>query len=47
MGELLEVTKNKRLIAAVGVSAMKPRHWVKVFDLLKEPVPQNLESMTL
>jgi dynein heavy chain len=47
MGELAEVTAKKKLIAGLGVPAMKPRHWLKVFELLKEPVPPNLESMTL
>ena len=26
---------------------MKTRHWVKVFDLLKEPLPANMDAMTL
>jgi hypothetical protein len=47
MIEVAEVTKIKKLIAGLGVPAMKSRHWIKVFELLKEPVPPNLESMTL
>lgn len=47
MAEVGEVTRIKKLIAALGVPAMKARHWVKVFDLLKEPPPPNPESMTL
>ena len=45
--EILEVAKYKSLIAALGVSAMKSRHWAKVFDLLKEVPPASMDSMTL
>jgi len=41
------VAKYKNLIAALGVSAMKSRHWAKVFDLLKEVPPASMDSMTL
>jgi hypothetical protein len=47
MIEVQEVSNIKKLIFALGVDAMQPRHWVKVFDLLKEAVPANLESMRL
>jgi dynein heavy chain len=47
MVEVQEVACIKKLISALGVEAMQPRHWVKVFDLLKEAVPISLESMTL
>lgn len=47
MLEVAEVTKIKKLIAGLGVPAMKSRHWLKVFELLENPVPPNLESMTL
>ena len=37
--EVNAVKKHCRLIEAVGQEAMKQRHWQKVFDLLKEPMP--------
>jgi dynein heavy chain len=39
--------KLSNLIGALGVSAMKQRHWAKVFDLLKEVPPSSLDTMTL
>ena len=43
----MEVAKYKTLIAALGVTAMKTRHWAKVFDLLKEVPPASMDNMTL
>jgi len=40
--EVNEVKTIMPLIAALGVSAMKHRHWAKVFELLKENMPSNL-----
>jgi hypothetical protein len=37
--EVNGVKKHVKLIEAVGQEAMKQRHWQKVFDLLKEPMP--------
>lgn len=45
--EVVEVMKLTSLIGALGVTAMKQRHWIKVFDLLKEVPPSSLDTMTL
>jgi hypothetical protein len=45
--EVNKVMEHSKLIEAVGVEAMKQRHWAKVFDLLKEPLPPALNDMKL
>jgi len=45
--DVIDIMKLSNLIGALGVSAMKQRHWAKVFDLLKEVPPSSLDTMTL
>ena len=41
--EVKNMLQHSSIITSLGKSAMKDRHWKKVYDLLDAPLPGNLD----